>query len=130
MGMVRPKASAARRRRHRRYPTGFLVRCTAAEKQEIFARARRADRSASRFVVEIALQATPSGAAQVRSSEELTTLEGLTVQLRRLGSNLSELARREHDSAYEEADAPADAEIQEALEEVRRMLDRLRSRLL
>jgi hypothetical protein len=128
--MVLQEASAGRRHRQRRYPTGFPVRCTAAEKQEIFARARRAGRSASRFVVELALQATPSGAAHVRSSEELTALEGLTVQLRRLGSNLSELARREHTSAYEEADAPADAEIREALEEVRRMLDRLHTRLL
>jgi hypothetical protein len=130
MGMVRPEASTARRLRQRRYPAGFPVRCTIAEKREIFARARRADRSASRFMVELALQAPSSAAAQVRSSEELTALEGLTVQLRRLGSNLSELARREHASAYEEADAPTDVEIQEVLEEVRRMLDRLCSRLL
>jgi hypothetical protein len=101
-----------------------------AEKQEIFARARRADRSASRFLVELGLQETASCLSPGRSSEELSAMEGLIVQLRRLASNLSELATRQHASAYDDADVPADAEVNEAVQEVRRMLDQIRSGVL
>ena len=128
--MAISEASGAKRPRERRYRTGFPVRCTAAEKQGIFARARQAGRSASRFLVELALLETASCHSPGRSSEELSALEGLIVQLRRLASNLSELATRQHASAYNDADAPADAEIREVMQEVRRMLDQIRSRVL
>lgn len=124
------EASGAKRPRERRYRTGFPVRCTAAEKQDIFARAKHARRSASRFLVELALQESTQHHLRAISSEELSALEGLIVQLRRLASNLSELATRQHASAYDDADAPADAEVRKAVQEVRRMLDQIRSRIL
>ena len=51
------------------------------------------------------------------------------VQLRRLASTLQELASREHDSAADGSDALSPPEIDEAVLEVRAMLDQLRSRL-
>ena len=113
-----------------RYPTGFPVRCTEAEKHEIFARAERANRSASRFLVELAVAISDNGIDTRPSREELEVVEGLIVQLRRLASNLHELASREHTSAVDDADAPSPAEIDQAVLEVRAMLDQLRSRLV
>ena len=53
----------------------------------------------------------------------------LIVQLRRLASNLHELAAREHAAAEGDSDVPSPAEIDEAVLEVRGMLDQLRSRI-
>lgn len=111
-----------------RYPTGFPVRCTEAEKQEIFSRAERANRSASRFLVELAIADDDDRLAARPSPEELQIVEGLMVQLRRLASNLHELASRENAAADDDVDAPSALEIDEAVLEVRGMLDQLRSR--
>lgn len=113
----------------RRYPTGFPVRCTEVEKQEIFARAERANRSASRFLVELAVSNGGNGMACL-SAEDLMVVEGLMVQLRRLASNLQELASREHAAADDSTDAPAAGDIDEAVLEVRGLLDQLRARLI
>ena len=127
--MAVPETTHAERRRRRHYQTGFPVRCTEAEKQEIFARAERANRSASRFLVELAI-AKGENATDCRPSlQELEVVEGLMVQLRRLASNLHELASREHAAADDDSGAPSAAEIDEAVLEVRGMLDQLRSRL-
>lgn len=56
-------------------------------------------------------------------------MEGLMVQLRRLASNLHELATREPAAADNDSDAPSPAEIDEGALEVRGMLDDCRSRL-
>ena len=87
------------------YPTGFPIRCTHREKREIFTRATRANRSASRFLVELA------------------------VQLRRVGTNLNQLARRTHDTAPTDTDPPADAEVAEATRAVTEVVQRVRERL-
>lgn len=116
----------AKSRRERRYHTGFLVRCTEAEKQEIFARAEQAHRSASRFLVETAIR-NGDGIASRPSQAELLALEGLMVQLRRLASNLQDLASRQH--ALADDDGPPPDEIGEAVIEVRGILDLVRSRL-
>ena len=127
--MAVPEPSHAERRQRGRYQTGFPVRCTEAEKQEIFARAERANRSASRFLVELAVAGGESGIAGRPSQEELEVVEALIVQLRRLASNLHELASREHAAADDDSDAPSAAEIDDAVLEVRGMLDQLRSLL-
>lgn len=127
--MVVPETSQAEHRPRGRYPTGFPIRCTEAEKEEIFSRAERANRSASRFLVELAVAGDDDRWGARPSTEELQVVEGLMVQLRRLASNLHELASREHDSAADDSDAPSPAEIDEAVLEVRGMLDQLRSRL-
>lgn len=117
--------------RHRgRYPTGFPIRCTDVEKREIFALAERANRSASRFLVELATANGDNGIVSRPAPEELEVVEGLMVQLRRLASNLHELATREHAATDDDADIPPVAEIDEAVLEVRGMLDQLRSRLI
>jgi hypothetical protein len=117
-------------RQRGRYPTGFPVRCTEAEKREIFARAEQANRSASRFLVESVIAADGNGLRSRPSREEVDVIEGLMVQLRRLASNLHELASREHAASGDDSDAPAAVEIDEAVLEVRGMLDQLRSRLV
>ena len=122
-------ATEAESRQRRRFPAGFPVRCTDAEKREIFARAERANRSASRFLVELAITGGDNGIAARPSREELEVVEGLMVQLRRLASNLHELASRDLAADGDDADAPSPAEIDEAVLEVRAMLDQLRSRL-
>ena len=112
-----------------RFRTGFPVRCTEAEKREIFARAELANRSASRFLVERAITDGDHGAGARASREELEVVEGLMVQLRRLANNLHELAAREHAAADDDSDVGSAAEIDEAVLEVHGMLDQLRSRL-
>ena len=128
--MAVPEATHAKRRHGGQYPTGFPVRCTDAEKREIFVRAGRASRSASRYLVELALAENGEGFSSLSSPEELGALEGLMVQLRRVASNLNELARREQAAANRDADAPPAAEIEEAVLEVRGMLDQIRARLI
>jgi hypothetical protein len=56
-------------------------------------------------------------------------MEGLMVQLRRLANNLQELASRNYAVAIDATGAPSPVEIDEAMLEVRGMVDRLRSRL-
>lgn len=115
--------------RDRRYSTGFPVRCTEAEKHKIFSRAERANQSASRFLVELAIADGDKALNARPSREELEVLEGLMVQLRRIASNLLELASREHTAADDDSEASAAAEIHEAVLQVRGLLDQLRSRL-
>lgn len=115
--------------RERLYPTGFPIRCTHEEKREIFARAERANRSASRFLVESGLLKDGQVPTAGLSPAEITLLEGLLVHLRRVGTNLNELARREHDLAYAEGGSTSDVEVREVLREVGEMLNQLRSRL-
>jgi|SRR5690606_8714074 len=124
--MLVPETNQAERRRRRRYPTGFPIRCTEAEKQEIFARAVRANRSASRFLVELAMADGSNGIGARLSHSELEVLEGLIVQLRRLASNLHALASLEHDSAEVGSDVPSAVQIDQAVLEVRELLDQLR----
>lgn|SRR5690554_1779234 len=126
--MAVPDTTHVESRQRGRYPTGFPVRCTEVEKQEIFARAKRANRSASRFLVERGLSNGGNGIASL-SAEEREVVEGLMVQLRRLASNLHELASREHAAADDDFEEPSSAEIDEAVIEVRELLDQLRSRL-
>lgn len=127
--MAVPDTTHVETRPKGRYPTGFPVRCTEVEKQEIFSRAERANRSASRYLVELAITNGESLRDHRPSPEELEVLEGLMVQLRRLASNLQELAGWEHASASDDSDPLFSADVDEAVLEVRGMLDRLRSRL-
>lgn len=128
--MAVPEPTHGERRYRGRYLTGFPVRCTDAEKHEIFIRAERANRSASRFLVELAMADDDDGVGARLSGEELEILEGLMVQLRRLASNLHELASREHAADDDDSGTLAPGEIDEAVLEVRAMLDQLRSRLI
>ena len=128
--MAVPDATHVEGGRRGRYPTGFPVRCTEAEKREIFARAERANRSASRFLVETVIADGGNGKASRPSPEELEVVEGMMVQLRRLASNLHELATREHAAADDDSDEPSAVEIDEAVLEVRGILDQLRSRFV
>jgi hypothetical protein len=77
----------------RRFTTGFPVRCTDEEKLAITARAENANRSLSRFLVELALLDAESEAVRTRSAADSSTLEALIVQLRRLIGTLNELLR-------------------------------------
>lgn len=115
--------------RRRRYPTGFPIRCTEREKAEIFARAASVNRSASRFLVELAVRATGPGFASPQSREDLAVLEGLLVQLRRVATNLQELARRDHQFVVHEG-AAAPAELDEAVAQARDVLNLVRDRLV
>ena len=116
-------------RRERSFSTGFPVRCTHAEKQEIFARAARAKRSASRFLVELATRIEAHELPSCPSPEELSLLEGLLVQLRRLGTNLNEIARHQQASEYDRGDRRTDADLRVVVRDVRSVIDLLRSRL-
>jgi hypothetical protein len=127
--MAVPEGNIVEKRRKRRFPTGLAVRCTEAEKREIFVRAELANRSASRFLVELAVGADAGCPRSRTSSEELEIMEALVVQLRRIASNLQELASHDYGSAADEPNPPSPGEIDEAVLEVRGMLDQLRSRL-
>lgn len=122
-------ASATRREKGREqsFSTGFPVRCTDAEKQEIFARAAQAKRSASRFLVELAVRVEADEIRSRPSPEELAVLEGLVVQLRRLGTNLNEIARHQEAADYQDDDGLTDAELSIAVREVRSVVDQVRS---
>ena len=122
-------ASPSHGGRQRRYTTGVLVRCTPAEKKEIYARARRANRSASRFLVELGIGENGGAAVERPPPQELAVLEGLMVQLRRVATTLNDLARREHASDHAGIDPPTDAEFRQAATGVKELLDQLRSRL-
>jgi hypothetical protein len=114
--------------RERLYPTGFPIRCTHKEK-EIYARAKRANRSASRFLVELGTLEAGQPLAPRPSPEELAALEALMVQLRKVGVNLNQLAHREHASAYTDIEPPSDGEVREAVRAVEEMLRLIRARL-
>lgn len=124
---AQPKVGRGKRNRDRRYPTGFPVRCTVAEKREIYARAERACRSASRFLVELGLR-EGQNVTSPRSGEELSALEGLIVQLRRLCTNLSELIRCSQVADYQ-GDSPGVDLLREAVQEVKRVVEQVRARL-
>lgn len=115
--------------RERLYPTGFPIRCTNKEKREIFARAKRANRSASRFLVELGTLEDGQLLAPQPSPEELAVLEALTVQLRRVGTNLNQLAHREHASAYTDVEPPSDGEVREAVRAIEEVIRLIRARL-
>jgi hypothetical protein len=87
----------------RLYPTGFPIRCTHQEEREIVARAERANQSASRFLVTLAMRDGGQLVSSRASRMEASVLEGLMVQLQRIGTNLYEVARR--GDAFEGADA-------------------------
>lgn len=124
-----PPAAGSTNGRERLYPTGFPIRCTHREKREIFTRAKRANRSASRFLVELGTLAEGQLLAPHLSSEELAALEELAVQLRRVGSNLNQLARRTHISAYTDTEPPTDAEVGEAVRATEELIRLIRERL-
>ena len=128
--MAPPETPQVERLPKGRYPAGFPVRCTEAEKHEIFARAERANRSASRFLVELAVAIGDNGIDTRPSRKELEVVAALMVQLRRLASNLHELATLEHAAADDDSDVPSAVEIDEAVLEVRGILDQLRSRFV
>lgn len=92
-------------------------------------RAARANRSASRFLVELAVREAGPGFAAPRSEEDLAVLEGLLVQLRRVATNLQELARRDHQFVVHEG-AAAPAELDEAVAQARDVLNLVRDRLV
>ena len=116
--------------RNRRYPTGFPIRCTLEEKAEIYARAERASRSASRFLVQLGTSGDGEPPASRLFPEDLSILEGLMVQLRRVGTNLHELARREHAFLHGETYSPSDDDVEDAVREVSDVIDQIRSRIL
>ena len=116
------------RRQRRRYLTGFPIRCTEQEKAEIFARAARVNRSASRFLVELAMRPTGPGFASQRSEAETVVLEGLMVQLRRVASNLQELARDHHLVSRDGEVSPAT--IDDTVVEIRQLLAQIRERVV
>jgi hypothetical protein len=122
-------STSSKATRKRLYPTGFPIRCTHQEKREIFARAERANQSASRFLVKLAMRDGGHLMSSQASPKEFSVLEGLMVQLRRIGTNLYELARRSDAAEGADAERDAAAEVREAAREVREILDRIRSRL-
>jgi hypothetical protein len=122
-------STSSKATRGRLYPTGFPIRCTHQEKREIFARAGRANQSASRFLVTLAMRDGGQLVSFRASPMEASVLEGLMVQLRRIGTNLYELARRGDASEGADAERDAAAEVREVAHEVREILDRIRSRL-
>jgi len=115
--------------RERLYPTGFPIRCTHGEKREIYDRAKRANRSASRFLVELGTLEDGQLLAPQPSPEELSVLEALSVQLRRVGTNLNQLAHREYASAYNDVGPPSDGEVREAVSAIDEVLRLIRARL-
>ena len=114
--------------RQRRYTTGVLVRCTPAEKKQIYASARRANRSASRFLVELGIGERGGATVERPPPHELAVLEGLMVQLRRLATTLHDLTRREY-ADNTGIDPPTEAEFRQAATGVKELLVELRSRL-
>lgn len=63
------------------------------------------------------------------SPEKFSVLEGLMVQLRRVGTNIHELARRSHAPESVDFGRGSDAEVRDMIREVRDTLDQIRSRL-
>ena len=117
------------RGRPKRYPYGLPVRGTAEEIRTIHTNARKANRSASRFLVELGTLPEGQVLAPRPSEEDLAVLEALMVQLRRVGTNLNQLAHREHASAYTGTEPPTEAEVREVVQAVRELLRTLRGRL-
>ena len=126
--MATEKAVGRSRFRACRYATGFPIRCTDAEKREIFARAERANKSASRFLVELGTATAPSRNV-APSPDELAILEALAVQLRRLGTNLTEIIRRGNSPDFPTSDASSDADLKAVANELRGILETVRERL-
>lgn len=127
--MATQRAADPKLLRGRRYATGFPIRCTEQEKAEIFAQAARANRSASRFLVELAVRTTGPRFDSPRSTQELAALEGLMVQLRRVATNLQVWAHHDHRSVTgggELSPTAADAVVSE----IREVLAQIRERVV
>lgn len=124
-----PPASGPSAGRERLYPTGFPIRCTHKEKREIYTRARSANRSASRFLVELGTLGDGQLLAAPLGPEEYAVLEALTVQLRRVGTNLNQLVHREHASAYTDVEPPSDNAVREAIRAIEQVLHLIQARL-
>lgn len=127
--MATQRAADPKLLRGRRYATGFPIRCTEQEKAEIFAQAARANRSASRFLVELAVRTTGPSFDSPRSTQELAALEGLMVQLRRVATNLQVLAHHDHRSVTGDGElSPTAADA--VVSEIREVLAQIRERVV
>jgi hypothetical protein len=119
-----------RRRRRKSYTAGLPVRGTPEEIAAIRANARRAHRSASRFLVELGTREDAPDRLPSRAPEDRAALEELTYQLRKVGVNLNQLAHRENSADVGgSALPPTDAELQEAARAVTEAVQQIRERL-
>ena len=74
--------------RAKQYPKKILARATADEHQRVVTRAKAADLSVSRFLIECALT------VEVASSEDRSQRERALREIRRVGNNLNQVAHQ------------------------------------
>jgi hypothetical protein len=74
--------------RAKRYPKKILARATVDEHQRVVTRAKAADLSVSRFLIECALT------VEVASSEDRSQRERALREIRRVGNNLNQIAHQ------------------------------------
>lgn len=117
-------------RRRKSYTAGLPVRGTPEEIATIRANARRAHRSASRFLVELGTREDAPDRLPSRAPEDRAALEELAYQLRKVGVNLNQLAHRENSADLGgSALPPTDAELQEAARAVSEAVQQIREHL-
>ena len=115
----------------KRDPHRLTVRVAASELATIAERAGRARLSASRYLAECALRGKlpPMREALPASTQDRAQIEGLMAELRKVGVNLNQLARRRNRARFGIAPAPSLTEVERAAGLAGRLLVLLRNRL-
>jgi hypothetical protein len=111
--------------RGRLYPLTMRVRWTRRERDTVRGRAAEAGRSVSRYLVEAATRENGAALVARLTPDQIAELELLAFQVRKIGVNLNQLARRENEADYGTADPPTDEEIAAAVREVRDVCARI-----
>lgn len=120
-----------RRWNSERYPKAVTVRVTLSEHQEILSRAERARLSASRYLVRCGLsrRLPPISDRPSPSQKELQELEFLLYELRKVGVNLNQLARRQNTTRLIGGMSPPRTKVDHAAGMVEGLVRLIRRRL-
>ncbi len=112
------------RGRGRKFVSKILLRVTAAEHQALKKRAAKHEISLSRYAVTSALERPIPARKQEREQITQTLFE-----LRKIGSNINQIAHALNSARLKNAEAPPSAEIQAALLSVNSFITSLKKRL-
>ena len=115
----------------KRFPHRLTVRVAACELAAIAERAARARLSASRLLVESALRGKlpPMREALPASPQDRAQIELLMTEIRKVGVNLNQLARRRNRARFGLGGAPSLTEVERAAGLAARLLKLLKNRL-
>ena len=115
----------------KRFPHRLTVRVAACELAAIAERAARARLSASRLLVESALKGKlpPMKEALPANPQDRAQIEALMTEIRKVGVNLNQLARRRNRARYGLGGAPSLTEVERTVALVGRLLKLLKNRL-